>query len=384
MKDTSEAETEDPPVIADDRLNDPKRLKALRRMALMEGVPVDAQERAVRLASRLLNVPVSLVSFVDDCGQVFAAQTGLTGATAEVRGTPLSHSVCQHVVRANAPLVVPDARLDPVLRDNGAVRDLNVVAYLGVPIHSPEGLVLGSFCAIDTQPRNWRPEDVDHLRDIAEMIESDLRLRDALEERDIVLQEMTHRVKNLFTIINSIIRMERSAHDSAADLANSLSARLKALSDAHEMIVPLVNAHHSKGATTTLDALTRKLLAPYGAVPEARLSIDGPLVEIGPKAAVYVTLALHELATNATKYGGLGVEGGALEVRWTVEDEATLDLAWEETGLVREGRAEPSGGFGSRLLSVAVEGQLAGHMETEITDGRFFRRLRIPLARLQA
>lgn len=384
MKDNSESATEGYTVIDSDRLNEPQRLEALRRMGLMDGLPADAQERAVRLASRLLDVPVSLVSFVDDQRQSFAAQTGLTGAAAKERGTPLSHSICQHVVRSEAPLVVPDARKDPLLRDNGAVRELEVIAYLGVPIRSPEGHVLGSFCAIDSQPRDWKPEDVAHLRDIAEMIESDLRLRDALEERDIVVQEMTHRVKNLFTIVNSILRMERSAHDSAAGLAASLGARLKALSDAHEMIVPLVNAHHSHGTTTTLDALTHKLLAPYDTVDEARVTIGGAAVEIGPKAAVYLTLALHELATNAAKYGGLAVDGGVLNVSWEESGEDTLILHWEERGLAPADRPDPAPGFGSRLLSVAIEGQLAGRMETEIAEGRFLRRLHIPLARLRA
>lgn len=384
MKDTSENVTEVPTVNEQDRLNEPGRLEALRRMGVMEGIPADAQDRAVRLASRLLDVPVSLVSFVDDTQQVFAAQTGLpAGIAAECR-TPLSHSICQHVVRTKAPLAVSDARRDPLLRDNGAVRDLGVVAYLGVPIHAPNGLVLGSFCAIDMRPRDWREEDIAHLRDIAEMIESDLRLRDALDERDVVLQEMTHRVKNLFTIVNSILRMERSAHESAADLAASLGARLKALSDAHEMIVPLVDAPHSHGATTTLDALMNKLLAPYVAAHEDRLQIRGEAVEIGPKAAVYLTLAVHELATNATKYGGLSLPGGRLSVSWDTEGDDTLVLHWKETGHDRDARPEPKPGFGTRLLSVAVEGQLAGRIETEVSGNSFRRWLRIPLSRLKA
>ncbi|MBV7394221.1 GAF domain-containing protein [Mameliella sediminis] len=384
MKDTPEFRTEVHDVTHEKRLADPERLQALARTGMMDSPAPGAHQRAARVAARLLNAPVSLVSFVDDKRQFFSAQTGITGPAAEERGTPISHSFCQYVVSSEKPLIVPDAEQDPVLCSNGAVQDLKVRAYLGVPIRSPDGHVLGSFCVIDERPREWTDDDLAQLSDIAEMIESDLRLRETLEERDIVLQEMRHRVKNLFTMINSILRMERRSHDTADELAESVGARLKALSDAHEMIVPVVNARRSEGATTTLDALTRKLLAPHGSEHETRIVIRGEHVPVGPKAAVYLTLALHELATNAAKYGGLSTDGGQLTVQWRLGDKEAVEISWEETGLAWDTDATPRSGFGSRLLSIAVEGQLAGQIDTVVDTDRFVRRLQVPFARLQA
>lgn len=383
MKDVSDRVTKGDAFMDESRLQDAERLQALARTGLMDGPGPGAHQRAARIAARLLDVPVSLVSFVDGTRQHFSAQTGLDEDVAKESGTPLSHSFCQHVVTSAEPLVVSDARRDPRVCKNRAVHDMGVVAYLGVPIRSPDGHVLGSFCAIDRKPRDWHDDDVAHMVDMAEMIESDLRLRETLEERDIVLQEMSHRVKNLFTIINSMLRMERRAHDTAEALAESVGARLKALSDAHEMIVPVVNASRSTGATTTLDALTRKLLAPHGDGPEARIVIRGEHVPIGAKAAVYLTLALHELATNAAKYGGLSTDGGRLSISWHRTEDDTVEINWEETGLAWDTRATPRSGFGSRLLSIAVESQLDGQIGTQIDVDRFLRKLHIPLHRLQ-
>ncbi|WP_323771464.1 sensor histidine kinase [Antarctobacter sp.] len=384
MKDACVIGREGDVYMGDSRLKDIERLQALARTGLMDGPGPGAHQRAARIAARLLDVPVSLVSFVDDARQYFSAHVGLEGDVARESGTALSHSLCQYVVKTHEPLIVTDARQDPRVCDNGAVRDMGVVAYLGVPIRSPDGHVLGSFCVIDRKPRDWHEDDVAHMVDMAAMIESDLRLRETLEERDIILQEMSHRVKNLFTIINSMLRMERSAHDTATALAESMGARLKALSDAHEMIVPVVNASRSTGVTTTLDALMRKLLAPHGAENETRISISGEPVPIGAKAAVYLTLALHELATNAAKYGGLSTDGGRLSISWLRTKDDTIEVSWEETGVDWDADATPRSGFGARLLSIAVEGQLAGEIKTQIDAGRFQRKLHIPLQRLQS
>lgn len=366
------------------KLYDPERLQALERSGVMGGEPPSSHQRAVRLAARLLDVPVSLVSFVDGSRQYFSGQTGLDAPLSETRTTPLSHSLCQHVVSSEEPLIVPDARDNPLVCNNGAVRDMNVAAYLGVPIRSPEGHVLGSFCAIDMQPRDWSDDDLAHMRDFAAIIESDLRLRETLEERDIVLQEMHHRVKNLFTIINSILRMERRAHDSAEALAESFGERLRALADTQEMIVPVIRARQSEGVTTTMDVLLNKLLAPHGGPQHEQITIRGDHVPVGPKAAVYLALALHELATNAAKYGGLSRDEGVVSVQWRIEDDDQVVLHWEETGLSWETDPPERTGFGSRLLAIAVEGQLAGEIETRVSADRFSRILRMPMSRLQA
>lgn len=161
----------------EDRLRDPARLSSLDGTGLVDGPPEAAFDRAVRLATRILGTPVGLLSLVDGERQFFKAQTGLPEPTATARETPLTHSFCQHVVANDAPLVVRDARTDPLAQNNLAIRDLGVIAYLGVPVRAPDGHVLGSLCAIQSEPRDWTDADREMLEDVAAGVEAEIGLR---------------------------------------------------------------------------------------------------------------------------------------------------------------------------------------------------------------
>ena len=155
----------------------PDRLDALQRSGLMDSATEEVFDRAARLAGRVLGVPVGLLSLVDQERQFFKAQAGLSGWAAAQRGTPLSHSFCQHVVASDAPLVVRDSRAETLVLENRAIEDLRVIAYLGVPVRAPGGHVLGALCAISSEPQDWTDDDVENLRDIASGVESEIALR---------------------------------------------------------------------------------------------------------------------------------------------------------------------------------------------------------------
>jgi serine phosphatase RsbU (regulator of sigma subunit)/putative methionine-R-sulfoxide reductase with GAF domain len=160
----------------------PERIAALRASGLLDHVEEGAFDRLARVAARLLEAPVSLVAFVDEDRQVFRGCVGLAEPIATTRETPLSHSFCQHVVAQAGPLVVPDARRHPTLRDNLALRDLQVVAYLGVPLRDRDGEVLGAFCVIDHRPREWTREEVALLEDLATAAMTEIALVQAVVE----------------------------------------------------------------------------------------------------------------------------------------------------------------------------------------------------------
>ena len=163
-------------------LRDPARLEALRRAALLDTPPEAAFDRLTRLVRRLLDVPVALVSLVDADRQFFKSADGLPEPWATRRETPLSHSFCQHVVAAGAPLRVEDARRHPLVCDSLAVPELGVVAYLGMPLATADGHVLGALCAIDTKPRAWSAEAAAALRDLAAVAVSEVALRHLARE----------------------------------------------------------------------------------------------------------------------------------------------------------------------------------------------------------
>ena len=151
-------------------IQDPARLTALFKTGLLDSAPEEAYDRVTRLVARELGVPTALISLVDHDRQFFKSQVGLSPSRAEQRETPLSHSFCQHTVATDAPIIVPDAQKDPRFFDNPAVDDDNVRAYLGVPIRTADGHVLGSLCAIDSQPHSWTGEQIELLLELGELL----------------------------------------------------------------------------------------------------------------------------------------------------------------------------------------------------------------------
>ena len=158
------------------RLHDAARLRSLAQVGL--GAQADPQMQAIaERVHRCLGVPVALVSLVGEDRQVFPGMTGLPEPWASSRSTPLQHSFCRHVVTANEPLIVSDARQHPLLQDGPAVDELGAVAYAGMPLTDEAGNVLGSLRAIDRAPRQWTAAQLDLLRGLAEACSTELRLR---------------------------------------------------------------------------------------------------------------------------------------------------------------------------------------------------------------
>lgn len=170
------------------------RLAALGRTALLDSPAEDSFDRLTRLASRLLKAPVALVSLIDRDRQFFKSAVGLPEPVRSRRETPLTHSFCKYAVALHEPLVIGDARKDPTYRENPAVRELNVVAYAGVPL-TLSGFALGAFCVIDDEPRAWSYDEVQTLRDLAECVMREIDLRTRLREVEAAWRDAEARVQ---------------------------------------------------------------------------------------------------------------------------------------------------------------------------------------------
>lgn len=157
-------------------VTDPRRHAALRRLALLDTTAELAFDRLTRLVTRVLDVPIAMVSLIDDERQFFKSVIGLPEPWASRRETPLSHSLCQYSL-AGDTLVLDDAREYPAFKDNLAVTEMGVVAYAGVPLITSEGFALGSLCAIDTKPHSWSDDDVSILTDLSAAVMTEIELR---------------------------------------------------------------------------------------------------------------------------------------------------------------------------------------------------------------
>ncbi len=363
----------------EDRLSDPERLLALAETGIMDSPPEDVFDRATRLARTALGVPVGLASFVDDRRQFFKAQCGLREAEAEARQTPLSHSFCQYVVAHDRTLAVSDARDHPLLRSNGAVSQMDVVAYLGVPIHAPGGQTIGSFCAISDTPRTWSERDVEVMTDLAGMVETELLLRHERDAMETLAREMNHRVKNLFSIVGGMIALTARTADNAIDMARVLQGRLSALDLAHSMVSPALADGRVNTQKLELDDLINRLLQPHLTSGTNQVRIDLPELWLSGRAVTDLALVVHELATNAAKYGALSVPEGAVTIKGMVQDEA-FRIGWHEEGGPAISEPPKGKGFGSRLIETTIERQMNGALDSNWDSAGVVHTLTLPLS----
>jgi len=207
------------------------------------------------------------------------------------------------------------------------------------PIRSPDGEVIG-----------------------ASKIARDITARRRAEEQQLLLiREMDHRVKNLFTLASSVVLLSARSALTVADLVTSVSSRLHALAQAHALTIPLSTGVSGNRKTTTLHALIRTILAPYDdcSDDQSRAVVTGPDIAIGGEALTSFALLLHEFATNAAKYGALSTAEGRIDISCSQEGDRFV-LTWIESGGPPIYSHTEIEGFGSVLAKGAVEGQLGG------------------------
>jgi GAF domain-containing protein len=173
------------------------RLMSLRRSGLLDTPPEETFDRFTRLASHLLRARTALLSLVDEDRQFFKSATGLAEPWASRRETPLSHSICKHVVEMGTGLVVPDGRAHPVLRGSPALDECGFLAYAGMPVYAGDGHILGTLCVMDDRPREWTRRELDALQDLAACVTETITLRTHLREAEHAARKSEARLREL-------------------------------------------------------------------------------------------------------------------------------------------------------------------------------------------
>ena len=423
-------------------------------------------DKITALARRSLGVPLALLSFVTDTEQSFKSVQGGGDEWRSRRRTPLTHSLCLAVVRHDDALRIVDGKNDASFCTHPAITNLGIDAYLGVPVHGPDGQPLGSLCAIDTHPRSWSDDDEATLRDLADLVETEIGMRLSVEQhrdieqrlqlalqaasmgtwiwrldegqvtldareaalfglehsasdwdesavlarihpddavtvreavaralagdekfdsefrvvddagnqtwlagrgqkvagavervmigvnfditqrktaerqRDLHIEELTHRLKNVLAVVQAIVRQTLRHVDDPAEFVVALSGRLNALASSHARL------WKGTGQAASLRALIEGEMA---SIDSTRVDIRGVDVEVTSTLTLKLTLILHELATNAIKHGALSNDDGRVSISWQRHDDH-VRLDWRESGgppvLAPQRR-----GFGTTLIA---------------------------------
>jgi two-component sensor histidine kinase len=174
--------------------------------------------------------------------------------------------------------------------------------------------------------------------------------KEAEERQGLLAREVDHRARNALALVQSIVRLTRA--DSIKSYIAAVEGRIAALSRAHTLLA------HSRWQGADLVRLVEEERAAYRMGDAERIAASGPDVSLDPRTAQTLALALHELSTNAAKYGALSVASGRVELTWDLQPERMI-LRWIETGGPST-QEPPSAGFGIKVISSSLERQLEG------------------------
>lgn len=298
---------------------DPARLAAVRRTGLLDTGPEEPFDRLSRLAATLLDTPFAFVTVVDETRSFWKSCIGVDSTDPAERQNTVEQSFCQYVIGADREVIVTDARTDPRTHDNPSIELMGVAAWAGFPVRSPEGLVLGTFCVVDTVSRDWTARDVEVLETLSHAAAGEVALRAAVEDAQ------------------AVARRAEAAAVQAATLATTLQ---ESLLPATLPLIPGVEAaaRYRRGAGG--DEVLGDF---YDVFPSTRGTwgaVVGDVSGKGPKAAKTTALARYTLraaaARCATPSANLATLNAALR-EWYTDDSQYLTAIYATLRSHRDG-----------------------------------------------
>jgi two-component sensor histidine kinase len=237
---------------------------------------------------------------------------------------------------------------------------LGNVVFLERPFHP------GTLVSVARSALRGRRRQYEARARLEDLHQGEVRLRAGLdkekraaEHQRLLIDELNHRVKNTLATVQSISAQTLRTADTKEDAQDALEKRLLALSRAHDVLT------RESWDGADLVEVIEKALEPYQNSGESRVLITGPHVRVTPRMSLALAMAMHELATNAVKYGALSNKTGTIEVSWNVQNgdaPPRLALKWTEAGgppVVAPRRR----GFGSRLIERTLANDLDGQVE---------------------
>lgn len=262
-------------------------------------------------------------------------------------GTPMRHDECPMAVALKD--VRPLRGAEAIAERPDGTR-LSFAAY-PTPLHDKSGRLTGA---------------INMLVDITERKMAERRLA-------LVAREVDHRAKNMLAVIQAMVRFTRA--ESVSEFAAAILGRISALAHAHTLL------SESRWEGADLRRLVMEELAPYRSQDEARVHWDGPTVALVPPLAQSLAIILHELTTNAVKYGALSTPAGRVSIRWRRDADGGLVLDWRERGTAPV--SPPSRhGFGMNVIKRTIEDQLDGSLRLGWTAEGLSCSLLVPAASL--
>lgn len=323
------------------------RIEAVRRYDILDTPPDGAFDRITALVARRLEVPIAIISIVDEDRIWFKSHYGLT--ITQIDRDP---GLCASAILGDAPYILEDARKDPrSLANPLVVGQFGLQFYAAVPLTTIDGHNLGTLCAIDREPRKIEDVEVEDLKDLAAVVVDQLELRlaslQAIGRAHLLAREIDHRVMNSLQFVSSLLTMQSrlpGIGNSAAHLEQAAS-RVAAVAQVHR------NFYAAEATDVSCIAFLRRLCEDLSVAIDRKIDVGGDEGLVPSSAIQSIGLITNELVTNAVKHGD-----GKIDVTLRVRDEMiSLTVTDNGEGLVNGfDPHSASTGLGMRVITTLV------------------------------
>ena len=334
------------------------RLEAVRRYDILDTPPDGAFDRITAIAARRFNVPIAIISIVDEDRIWFKSHHGL-----DINQIDREPGLCSSAVLSSSPHIVPDAKIDSRSLANPLVAgEFGLRFYAGVPLQTRDGNNLGTLCVIDKQARKVTPAEIDDLKDLAAVVVDQLELRlaarEAVAQAKLMAREIDHRVMNSLQFISGLLAMQSRQSDVAGAVVQleAAASRVAAVARVHQHF-------YNDAAVEEVSCINflHRLCADLVGILGRPITVTGDEGQVPTTHLQSIGLIVNELVTNAAKHGV-----GEIQVSYQVaEDMQKISVCDQGIG-VPEGFDPYSRekGLGMKVITTLAE-QLGGRISAE-------------------
>ena len=326
-------------------------------------------QEATRLVSDAIDVDLVKVLEILPHGETMLVRAGVNWAPGVVGHATIRSnegSPAGYALQTGEPVICENVETEDRFQIPSLLIQHGVKSTVNVLIRGEGDKPFGILEVDSRQIRRFARDDIDFLQNYANLLSAAIKrvnaqaeLAERAQHERVLRHELQHRINNMLATVRAVARRTRTRSESLDEFARSFDNRLAAVARTHALL-----SGTEKSAVAMRELLTQELSA-HGAVEGENLTQHGPGLLISGKQAQALSMAFHELATNAVKHGALSVDNGHIDVSWKTEISSTenqLSIRWRETGVTIE-REPARRGFGTDILERSIPHLLRGTFE---------------------
>jgi two-component sensor histidine kinase len=325
-------------------------------------------QEATELVSDAIDVELVKVLELLPGGQDLLVRAGVNwrpGVVGHATIPAQGGSAAGHALRTDRPVISEDINTENRFSIPELLREHRVKSTVNVVIRG-DNQPFGVLEVDSRKPRRFGHDDIDFLQNYANLlavaidrVNTQRDLAESARRQEILVSELQHRINNMLTIIRAVASRTRATSADLHEFAKAFDGRLAAIARTHDLL-----SRHGTCAVNIRELIMEELSA-QGAVEGENIVQNGPDLLIAPRQAQVLSMAFHELATNAVKHGALSVKAGRIEISWEIQvvgNKKVVHIRWREYGVAG---TPPSGrrGHGSDVLEKSIPDMLDGHFE---------------------